>query len=75
MSLRLTEILTILKEHNLLTNVESLADDLAFENLTYDSRQVTPKTLFCCKGNFKEEYLLSAKKKLGQRHMFQKKNI
>ncbi|MCK8606656.1 UDP-N-acetylmuramoyl-L-alanyl-D-glutamate--2,6-diaminopimelate ligase [Apilactobacillus ozensis] len=62
MSLRLTEILTILKEHNLLTNVESLADDLAFENLTYDSRQVTPKTLFCCKGNFKEEYLLSAKK-------------
>ncbi|MCK8624255.1 UDP-N-acetylmuramoyl-L-alanyl-D-glutamate--2,6-diaminopimelate ligase [Apilactobacillus sp. M161] len=60
MSLRLTEILTILKEHDLLISVDS-DKALTFENITYDSRQVTEKTLFFCKGNFKETYLKSAK--------------
>lgn len=56
------KILTLLKEHDLLV-ADDLNDDLdtKYEQITYDSRQVTDKTLFFCKGNFKAEFLVSAR--------------
>ncbi|MBT9671379.1 UDP-N-acetylmuramoyl-L-alanyl-D-glutamate--2,6-diaminopimelate ligase [Secundilactobacillus kimchicus] len=62
MSLAMTQVLTLLKEHHLLKTVTGTAPNEAFAAVTYDSRQVKPNTLFFCKGNFKPSYLTSAKK-------------
>ncbi len=56
----LDEILTILKEHHLL--VDSQLGDLSlnFKQIAYNSKLVSGKCLFFCKGNFKPDYLLAA---------------
>lgn len=56
------KIFTLLKEHDLLVTSDLSSDsELNFSQVTYDSRQVTEQTLFFCKGNFKAEFLISAK--------------
>ncbi|MCR5148378.1 MAG: UDP-N-acetylmuramoyl-L-alanyl-D-glutamate--2,6-diaminopimelate ligase [Eubacterium sp.] len=57
------EFINILRENSLLTS-SFCEEDLVISGLTYDSNEVTPGTLFVCKGAaFKEEYLLDAVKK------------
>lgn len=62
MKLHVTPALTLLNEHGLLDHVSDLKDFTATA-VSYDSRQVTPGTLFFCKGNFVPKYLASAKDK------------
>ncbi|TMT01251.1 UDP-N-acetylmuramoyl-L-alanyl-D-glutamate--2,6-diaminopimelate ligase [Apilactobacillus kunkeei] len=61
MALGIDEIKTILAEHGLIQEIVS-GEDVSFDEVTYDSRNVKPNTLFFCKGNFKPEYLAMAKK-------------
>ena len=61
MALGIDEIKTILTEHGLIQEIVS-GEDVSFDEVTYDSRNVKPNTLFFCKGNFKPEYLEMAKK-------------
>ncbi|KPN81167.1 UDP-N-acetylmuramyl-tripeptide synthetase [Apilactobacillus kunkeei] len=61
MALGIDEIKTILTEHGLIQEIVS-GEDVSFDEVTYDSRNVKPNTLFFCKGNFKPEYLAMAKK-------------
>lgn len=50
----------LLKEHNLLADVHNNTDEVV-SYLTFNSKQVTPGTLFICKGkNFKKDYLEEA---------------
>lgn len=60
MSLDMTQVLTLLQEHQLFTAVTG-DQSREFTSVTYDSRQAQPDTLFFCKGNFKPEYLATAK--------------
>lgn len=60
MTLGIDEIKTILTEHGLIQEIVS-GEDVSFDEVTYDSRNVKPNTLFFCKGNFKPEYLAMAK--------------
>ncbi|MCT6848628.1 MAG: UDP-N-acetylmuramoyl-L-alanyl-D-glutamate--2,6-diaminopimelate ligase [Apilactobacillus kunkeei] len=60
MALGIDEIKTILTEHGLIQEIVS-GEDVSFDEVTYDSRNVKPNTLFFCKGNFKPEYLDMAK--------------
>ncbi|WP_252898659.1 UDP-N-acetylmuramoyl-L-alanyl-D-glutamate--2,6-diaminopimelate ligase [Secundilactobacillus odoratitofui] len=61
MSLDMTQVVTLLDEHHLLTEVTTLNDRQTFSNVTYNSKTVKPGALFFCKGNFKPDYLASAK--------------
>lgn len=64
MSLGIRETIVLLKEHHLLksVNVPDNTIDI-FNQITYNSQTVREGALFCCKGNFKPEYLTSAKEK------------
>ncbi|QZN93017.1 UDP-N-acetylmuramoyl-L-alanyl-D-glutamate--2,6-diaminopimelate ligase [Limosilactobacillus panis] len=62
MELHVTPALTLLREHHLLEHISNLTDFTA-TNVSYDSRKVTPGTLFFCKGNFLPKYLTMAKEK------------
>lgn len=62
MELNVTPALTLLREHHLLDHVNNLTDFTATA-VSYDSRQVTPGTLFFCKGRFVPKYLTMAKEK------------
>ena len=62
MSLTATIISNLLKEHNLLKQFDNYQDELVFTGISYDSRNIKKDDLFFCKGNFKEEYLKSARK-------------
>lgn len=62
MELHVTPALALLREHHLLDHVSNLTDFTA-TNVSYDSRKVTPGTLFFCKGNFVPKYLATAKEK------------
>lgn len=57
----MTQVVTLLKEHDLLSAVNTSNDTLTFQHVSYNSQTVQPDTLFFCKGNFKPEYLTSAK--------------
>ena len=68
MSLTLASAAALLKHHHLLREIiqrdhwtDDPADipgsDQAFDLITYDTRDVRPGTLLCCKGRFKAEYL------------------
>jgi len=57
----LRDILAALEEHRLLKEKPNGCDDLAIAQITHDSREVLPGTLFACKGlAFKDEYLFEA---------------
>lgn len=57
----MTQVVTLLDEHHLLTEVMTLNNQQTFSNVTYNSKTVKPGALFFCKGNFKPDYLASAK--------------
>ncbi|ANZ58294.1 UDP-N-acetylmuramoyl-L-alanyl-D-glutamate--2,6-diaminopimelate ligase [Fructilactobacillus lindneri] len=60
MSLNVKKIKTILYEHGLLQSTNAMGHP-EFEYISYDSRDIQKNTLFFCKGNFKPEYLETAK--------------
>lgn len=62
MELHVTPALALLREHHLLNHVSNMSDFTATK-VSYDSRRVTPGTLFFCKGNFLPKYLAAAKEK------------
>ena len=62
MSLDITQVVTLLREHDLLTAVTTSEHDQKFSHVTYNSKTVQPDTLFFCKGNFKAAYLADAKR-------------
>ncbi|WP_282926490.1 Mur ligase family protein [Helcococcus kunzii] len=69
---KLQEFIDLLKEKD--NFVESQGDNLAIENISYDSRDVQENTLFFCKGlNFKDEYLVDAKEKGANSYISEKK--
>ena len=53
MALGIDEIKTILTEHGLIQEIVS-GEDVSFDEVTYDSRNVKPNTLFFCKVNFNQ---------------------
>ncbi|AQW22369.1 UDP-N-acetylmuramoyl-L-alanyl-D-glutamate--2,6-diaminopimelate ligase [Lentilactobacillus curieae] len=58
------EIFKLLSEHDLLVKTSHNLDlNADYAGITYDSRAVQDGFLFFCKGNFKPEYLSSAKDK------------
>lgn len=68
MTLTLQSAAALLGEHDLLREIitpdrwsdfaSTIPDsDVPFAHITYDSKQIEPHTLMCCKGNFKAEYL------------------
>lgn len=62
MALTMSQIMTLLSEHNLLIEKNNESNEPTnFAHVTYDSRQVVPQTLFFCKGNFQAKYLTQAK--------------
>lgn len=62
MALTMSQIMTLLSEHNLLIEKKTAENQpLEFAHVAYDSRKVVPETLFFCKGNFKTDYLTMAK--------------
>lgn len=72
MSLSFNDAQLLLKEHHLLIDSsKGVADE--FTSVTYDSRKVTPESLFFCKGNFKAEYLASAVEKGATGYVSEKK--
>ncbi|WP_367341439.1 UDP-N-acetylmuramoyl-L-alanyl-D-glutamate--2,6-diaminopimelate ligase [Limosilactobacillus sp.] len=62
MQLSSQEALVLLREHDLLVKVVHNKTFTA-NDVHYDSRQVTPGSLFFCKGRTKPEYLASARQK------------
>lgn len=55
----LSEITSKLKQAGL--NAKQYGDNVVFDNITFDSRNVSHRTLFTCKGEtFKEDYLKNA---------------
>ena len=60
MSLNIDEIKTILLEHNLLKN-QHITKSTSFDYVSYNSRDIKSNTLFFCKGNYKPEFVTSAK--------------
>ncbi|PWG01068.1 UDP-N-acetylmuramoyl-L-alanyl-D-glutamate--2,6-diaminopimelate ligase [Levilactobacillus bambusae] len=60
MIIGIDEIKTVLAEHRLLAQVIDNGSE-KFRAVTFDSRRVSNETLFFCKGNFRPEYLASAK--------------
>lgn len=60
LSISTIQIRTILKEHKLLKSIQ-IAKAKSFSNVSYDSRTIKKGGLFFCKGNFKPQYLTSAK--------------
>ena len=67
--LAVPEIKKLLQEHQLLQSLVIAPKAEMFTKITYDSRKARAQTLFICKGNFRPEYLASAKK-LGQQVMW-----
>ncbi|HBF74038.1 MAG TPA: UDP-N-acetylmuramoyl-L-alanyl-D-glutamate--2,6-diaminopimelate ligase, partial [Lactobacillus sp.] len=61
MSLDITQVVTLLDEHDLLKTVTMTDSQQQFQHVNYNSQTVKPDTLFFCKGNFKPAYLLGAK--------------
>ncbi|MTV82549.1 UDP-N-acetylmuramoyl-L-alanyl-D-glutamate--2,6-diaminopimelate ligase [Secundilactobacillus folii] len=61
MSLDITQVVTLLREHDLLTTVNTAVAQQTFQHVSYNSKTVQPATLFFCKGNFKPAYLTDAK--------------
>ncbi|UQS86733.1 UDP-N-acetylmuramoyl-L-alanyl-D-glutamate--2,6-diaminopimelate ligase [Nicoliella spurrieriana] len=57
MALKIEELITLLQEHALLINISGPLEAVTFANIEYDSRLIELNDLFCCKGNFKPEYL------------------
>lgn len=56
-----SEYVDVLKEKGLLVSWDGVNGNVSVTGFTYDSRAVTPGTLFLVKGaNFREEYLFSA---------------
>lgn len=60
--LAVPEIKKLLQEHQLLQSLVIAPKAEMFTKITYDSRKAGAQTLFICKGNFRPEYLASAKK-------------
>ena len=60
--LAVPEIKKLLQEHQLLQSLVIAPKAEMFTKITYDSRKARAQTLFICKGNFRPEYLASAKK-------------
>ncbi len=56
----LDEALVILNEHHLLVKSQLSNLSLNFKQIAYNSKLVSGKSLFFCKGNFKASYLLDA---------------
>ncbi len=46
MSLDITQVVTLLREHDLLTAVTTSEHDQKFSHVTYNSKTVQPDTLF-----------------------------
>ncbi|WP_413627197.1 UDP-N-acetylmuramoyl-L-alanyl-D-glutamate--2,6-diaminopimelate ligase [Fructilactobacillus vespulae] len=61
MSLNIDEIRTLLMEHDLLKDINVTKQQTEFNYISYDSRDLKKDSLFFCKGNFKPEFLQSAK--------------
>ena len=60
-TLSLSRARAALQAHGLLLDTPGCPQELIFPAITYDSRNVTPGSLFVCKGlNFRPEYLQSA---------------
>lgn len=58
---KLKEIYELLKEKSLLSSEVRIENDVLVTDISYDSREVVPGTLFFCKGvKFKEDYLKKA---------------
>lgn len=72
MALGIDEIKTLLNEHGLLKEVV-YSEHTSFDDVTYDSRNANPNTLFFCKGNFNPEYLTMAKDKGATGYVSEKK--
>lgn len=60
-SLDITQVVTLLDEHDLLKTVTMTDSQQQFQHVNYNSQTVKPDTLFFCKGNFKPAYLVGAK--------------
>ncbi|WP_341779023.1 UDP-N-acetylmuramoyl-L-alanyl-D-glutamate--2,6-diaminopimelate ligase [Levilactobacillus sp. HBUAS70063] len=59
--MRVNQLIALLQEHNLYQGTTLTDDEVAFDGLAYDSRQVTANSLFVCKGfNFSVDYLQQA---------------
>ncbi len=54
------EVLMLLKEHDLLIKSQFRDLNQKFRHIAYNSREVTEDSLFFCKGNFREAYLVDA---------------
>ncbi len=60
----LVEIYKFLREKNLLSIEDNINTDILVKDITYDSREVLPGSLFFCKGKeFKKDYLVKALEK------------
>ena len=60
-ALSLSRARAALQAHGLLLEAPGCPQELIFPAITYDSRNVTPGSLFVCKGlNFRPEYLQGA---------------
>lgn len=58
---KLNEILSHLKECDLLNETKNFDGEILVENITFDSKEVEAGSLFFCKGqNFKKEYLIDS---------------
>lgn len=69
---KLKDFIELLKKNNNL--IENSSNDLEIENISYDSRDISEKTLFFCKGlNFKDEYLVDAKNNGANSYISEKK--
>lgn len=59
--MKATQLIALLREHDLFLSTTLPSDDTDFASLAYDSRQVSANGLFVCKGfNFSVDYLTSA---------------
>lgn len=61
-TLKLEDAIELLKEHQIFEQmIGEVNPQLTFEQVSYDSKEISANTLFFCKGaNFKTEYLTSA---------------
>lgn len=60
MSLDMSQVVTLLKEHALLADESVSITNQTFNQVTYNSKEVQQNALFFCKGNFKPAYLSDA---------------
>lgn len=59
MAIKISEIKSLLKEHNLLVDIIGNTN-LSFEYISYNSKDIESDSLFFCKGNFKLTYVYDA---------------